>query len=97
MRRAGANLSCSCHGSAFIPGLGECVGVVPVKSLMTGGGGGAEEKEGERGRDAVMCAEAGRRKACAHAYRLCLGCVRNSEKGEWHPVKNSPSTCQQTF
>lgn len=77
MGRTGGNLSCFCHGSVFIPGLRECVGVVPVKSLMTGGGGG--KKERERGRDAVMCREAGRRKACTHAYRLCLGSVRNSK------------------
>lgn len=44
---------CSGHGSVFIPGFRECVGVVPVKSLMTGGGGGGRN-ERERGRDAVM-------------------------------------------
>lgn len=88
MGRTGGRISCSRHGSVFIPGLRECVGCCAGEKPNDrgrggggGGGGGGGKKERERGREGRCHTQEGRTEEGVHTrvHSGGLGGMRNSK------------------
>ncbi len=81
----------------LFPGLREreCVGVLPVKSLMREGGGGERKREGHCQMQGGNREEGARTRARTHTVRLCVqGGMRKGKQRSCHSCKNIP-LCQQ--